>query len=75
MATKQRTAVAELKAEGVLPANVVLRTSKYLNNLVEQDHRGIKQRYYPMQGFGAVESAQRFCQAYDEGFWCKRCNP
>ncbi len=45
------TAVAELKAEGVLPANVVVRTSKYLNNLVEQDHRRVKQRYYPMLGF------------------------
>ena len=26
-------------------------TSKYLNNLVEQDHRGVKQRIYPMLGF------------------------
>ncbi len=35
-------------------------------NPVEQCHRGIKQRYYPTLGFGAFESAQRFCQAYDE---------
>jgi len=27
---------------------VVHRTNKYLNNRIEQDHRGIKQRYYPM---------------------------
>ena len=33
---------------------------------MEQDHRSIKQRYYLMLGFGAVESAGRFCQAYDE---------
>ena len=26
------------------------RTNKYLNNRVVQDHRGVKQRYYPMHG-------------------------
>ncbi|HEY9596437.1 MAG TPA: DDE-type integrase/transposase/recombinase [Cyanophyceae cyanobacterium] len=35
-------------------------------NPIEQSHRGIKQRYYPILGFGAFESSQRFCQAYDE---------
>jgi putative transposase len=35
-------------------------------NPIEQSHRGIKQRYYPTVGFGAFESAQEFCQAYDE---------
>jgi putative transposase len=42
------------------------RTNKYLNNRLEQDHRGIKQRYYPMRGFGTVEAAARFCGAFDE---------
>ena len=27
------------------------RTSRYLNNRLEQDHRGIKGRYRPMRGF------------------------
>src|SRR5512140_2086648 len=31
-----------------------------------RDHRGIKQRYYPMRGFGSVASASRFCRAFDE---------
>lgn len=35
-------------------------------NPIEQSHRGIKQRYYPALGFGAFESAKRFCQTYDE---------
>ncbi|MBD3887169.1 DDE-type integrase/transposase/recombinase [Phormidium tenue FACHB-886] len=35
-------------------------------NPIEQSHRGIKQRYYSTLGFGAIESAQRFWQAYDE---------
>ncbi len=42
------------------------RTSRSLNNRMEQDHRGITQRYYPMRGFGAVASAARFCTAHDE---------
>lgn len=42
------------------------RTNVYLNNRIEQDHRGIKQRYYPMRGFGNFASAARFCRAFDE---------
>lgn len=38
----------------------------YLNNRLEQDHRGVKQRYYPMHGFGNFEAAARFCSAFDE---------
>lgn len=33
---------------------------------LEQDHRGIKQRYYPMPGFGNLTSAAHFCCAFDE---------
>jgi transposase-like protein len=46
--------------------HVLHRTNKYLNNLLEQDHRGIKQRYYPMHGFGNFDSAAHFCCAFDE---------
>ena len=45
---------------------VAHRTSRYLNNRVEQDHRAIKQRYYPMRGFDTVGSAARFCRAHEE---------
>jgi transposase-like protein len=50
----------------ILGDHVQHRTNKYLNNRLEQDHRGIKQRYYPMHGFGNVDSAARFCCAFDE---------
>jgi putative transposase len=50
----------------ILGRKVEHRTNRYLNNRLEQDHRGIKQRYYPMRGFGSFESASRFCRAYDE---------
>ena len=53
----------ELESEG---KPVLHRTNPYLNNLIEQDHRGIKSRYDPMKGFGAFESAERFCRAFDE---------
>jgi putative transposase len=49
-----------------LGSEVMHRCNRYLNNRIEQDHRGIKQRYYPMRGFGNVESAARFCHAFDE---------
>jgi transposase-like protein len=34
-----------------------LRSSKYLNNLIEQDHRGIKSRTGPMLGFKNFDCA------------------
>jgi transposase-like protein len=42
------------------------RQSRYLNNWLEQNPRGVKQRYYLMRGFGNFEAAARFCRAYDE---------
>jgi putative transposase len=45
---------------------VIHRCNHYLNNRIEQDHRGIKQRYSLMRGFGNVKSAARFCRAFDE---------
>ncbi len=44
-------AVREMKADGSLPADTKLRSSKYLNNLIEQDHRSVKQRIAVMLGF------------------------
>src|SRR5438093_12489908 len=37
-------AVRELKSGGSLPRPVQIRSNKYLNNVVEQDHRRVKQR-------------------------------
>jgi transposase-like protein len=50
-------AVAELKANGELPKRVRVRTSKYLNNAIEQDHRRIKQRLRPMLGLKSFQNA------------------
>ena len=37
----------------ILGRKVQHRTAQYLNNFMEQDHRAVKQRYYPMRGFGS----------------------
>jgi transposase-like protein len=50
-------AVAKLKEVGRLPRRVRVRSSKYLNNVIEQDHRRIKQRLRPMLGFKRFETA------------------
>jgi transposase-like protein len=34
-----------------------VRSSKYLNNLIEQDHRGVKLRIGPMLGFKRFRAA------------------
>ena len=44
-------AVREMKTSGQLAADTKLRSSKYLNNLIEQDHRGVKLRIGAMLGF------------------------
>jgi putative transposase len=49
-----------------LGLSVEHRTNKYLNNLVEQSHRKIKQRYYPMKNFKNFEAASRFTSAFEE---------
>ncbi|WP_423227101.1 IS6 family transposase [Paraburkholderia hospita] len=50
-------AVREMKADGLLPEDTKVRSSKYLNNLIEQDHRNIKSRTNVMLGFKRFRSA------------------
>ncbi len=45
---------------------VAYHTSRYKNNRIEQDHWGIKQRDYPMRGFGSFAAAARCCPACEE---------
>ncbi len=50
----------------IIGRKVLHRHNQYLNNRMEQNHRPIKQRYYPMLSFRSFESASRFCTAFDE---------
>ncbi len=58
-------AIADLKAMGILSENVELRQVKYLNNIVEQDHRFIKRLVKPGLGFFSFETAWRTLQGYE----------
>ena len=58
-------AVEELKAEGILPSRVRLRQCKYLNNIVEQDHRTVKKRVWLAKGYGSFQSAWRTLQGIE----------
>ncbi|GHO68260.1 hypothetical protein KSC_071520 [Ktedonobacter sp. SOSP1-52] len=51
-------AFKELQGEKLLPEGYELRQSKYLNNLIEQDHRFIKRRGKPRLGFFSFETAE-----------------
>jgi transposase-like protein len=59
-------AVDRLKAEGVLSRRVRLRQCKYLNNVVEQDHRTVKKRVWLAKGYGSFQSAWRTLQGIED---------
>ena len=50
-------AVADLKGTGELPKRVQVRSSKYLNNPIEQDHRRVQHRLGPMLGLKSFRTA------------------
>ena len=50
-------AVRELPAQSARWKDTRLRSSKYLNNMIEQDHRGVKSRINPMLGFKVFDRA------------------
>jgi transposase-like protein len=50
----------------VLGRTVRHRTNAYLNNRLEQDHRGIKGRIRCMRGFKSHDTAARFCREHGE---------
>ncbi len=50
-------AIQELKEEKHMPEGIQLRKVKYLNNIVEQDHRFIKRRVRSMLGFQSFKTA------------------
>nr|WP_156962123.1 IS6 family transposase [Candidatus Paracaedibacter symbiosus] len=52
-------AIEELKNEGILDKDLNHRQIKYLNNILEQDHRRIKRRIRPMLGFQSFKTANR----------------
>ena len=58
-------AVGELKAAGKLPQGCQLRPAKYLNNVIEQDHRFIKRLVKAGLGFCSFSTAWRTLRGYE----------
>jgi transposase-like protein len=55
-AVSHRT-VREMQESGELPGRVRVRSSQYLNKLVEQDHRRVKRGIRPLPGFKGFDHA------------------
>ena len=58
-------ATAAMKRDGELWRFSRLRQVKYLNNIVEQDHRRIKRLVRPGLGFGSLPTARRTLAGYE----------
>ena len=58
-------AVADMKSDGQLSRRTCLRQCKYLNNIVEQDHRRIKRLVRPGLGFGSFHTARRTLAGFE----------
>jgi IS6 family transposase len=58
-------AVKELKSEKILSKDCEIRQVKYLNNIVEQDHRFIKRRVKPGLVFKSFHTAVRTLKGYE----------
>ena len=58
-------AMDELKEKEELSLQVELRQNKYLNNIVEQDHRAIKRLVKPGMGFSSFNTARRTLRGYE----------
>jgi transposase, IS6 family len=58
-------AIADLKRSGELGRRCRCRTSPYLNNIIEQDHRFIKKRITASLGFRSAKGAWRTIDGYE----------
>ena len=59
------SAITELKQSGELGRRCGCRTSPYMNNIIEQDHRFIKKRITASLGFRSAEGAWRTIEGYE----------
>ncbi|WP_243526916.1 IS6 family transposase [Bacillus pseudomycoides] len=65
-------AIQELKEEKRMPEGIQIRRVKYLNNIVEQDHRFIKKRVRLMLGFKSFRTATYILSGIEEMHMMKK---
>ncbi len=58
-------AILRLQNEGLLPKDVVHRTSKYLNNILEADHGALKRIIRPTRGFQTMKTAAATLKGFE----------
>ena len=58
-------AVAALQEDKTLPQFTELRQNKYLNNVIEQDHRFLQRLIKPGFGFKSFNTARRTIKGYE----------
>ena len=58
-------ALSDLKEDRDFAEAAELRQRKYLNNIVEQDHRFLKRRVKPGLGFSSFNTARRTLRGYE----------
>jgi transposase-like protein len=58
-------AVAEMQEDGELWRRSRRRQAKFLNKIVEQDHRRVKRLVRPGLGFGSFRTARRTLAGYE----------
>jgi transposase-like protein len=58
-------AITQLKNERILAKDLNHRQCRYLNNIIESDHRRIKRMTNPMLGFKTMNSAKRCIQGIE----------
>ena len=58
-------AISDLKDDQDLTEATELRQRKYLNNIVEQNHRFLKRRINPGLGFSSFNTARRTIRGYE----------
>ena len=58
-------AIAELKAEGKCPPDLIHRQVKYLNNVIEADHGKLKRLIKPTLGFQSMKTAYATLKGFE----------
>lgn len=68
-----RLALWKLRMKHVKWRHVKVRTCQYLNNIVEQDHRGIKARYRPTKCFKSFANAAITLAGFELAHRIRKC--
>jgi transposase, IS6 family len=58
-------AIQRLQSEGLLSKDTEHRTSKYLNNIIEADHGGLKRLIRPTRGFQRLKTASGTIKGFE----------